>query len=212
MAGFFLLVFSQSDMSIWFVLKALGSIFSVACLLRAYLQFAKLHPMNPLSQMVFRFTDWLVIPLRRLFPPQTTIDWGSLAAATLVAVFLAIVEFLWITLDPAVAQQGPVVRPFGLVFILALIWVVGWGLQLAVVLLLAQAILSLLSRNRTAASIRPVLSVLIKPLVRPIWKFTGTPRPGSLDFSPIIVFIALQLVLSLHEWLEQTVHRALFVI
>jgi YggT family protein len=198
--------------SAWFLLKALGSIFSVACLLRAYLQWAKLHPMNPLSQMVFRFTDWLVIPLRRLFPPQSKLDWGSLASATLVAIVLAIVEFLWVTLDPALALQGPVVRPFGLVFILALIWVCGWAMQLAVVLLLAQAVLGLFSRNPTAASIRPVLTVLVKPLIRPVWKLTGTPKPGSLDFSPIAVFLVLQLALSLQGWLENLVHQALFTV
>lgn len=199
-------------MSAWFLLKALGSIFSVACLLRAYLQWAKLHPMNPLSQMVFRFTDWLVIPLRRLFPPQTKLDWGSLAAATSVAIVLAIVEFLWVTLDPAVAQQGPMVRPFGLVFILALIWVCGWAIQLAVVLLLAQAILGLFSQNPTAAAIRPVLTVLVKPLIQPVWRLAGRPKTGSLDFSPIIVFIVLQLLLSLQGWLEGIVHHALFAI
>lgn len=197
-------------MSAWFVLKALGSIFAFACLLRAYLQLAKLHPMNPLSQMVFRFTDWIVIPLRRLFPPQSKLDWGSLAAATLVAVILAIVEFLWMTLDPALARQGPIVRPFGLVFILALIWLFGWALQLGVVLLLAQAILGLFSRNLTAAAIRPVLDVLVRPMIRPLWRITGTPRPGSLDFSPIVVFVILQLILALQEWLEQLVHQALF--
>lgn len=197
-------------MTVWFILKALGSIFSVACLLRAYLQVAKLHPMNPLSQMLFRFTDWLIIPLRRLFPPQSRIDWGSLAAATLVAVILAIIEFLWRSLDPALTQQGPVVRPFGLVFILALIWLVGWGAQLLVVLLLAQAVLGLFSRNPTAASLRPVFEVLVRPMVRPIQRWIGTVGRGGLDFSPIVVFILLQIVLSLQGWAEQMVHQALF--
>lgn len=197
-------------MTVWFVLKALGSIFSVACLLRAYLQVAKLHPMNPLSQMVFRFTDWLVIPLRRLFPPQSRIDWGSLAAATLVAVILAVVEFLWRGLDPALTQQGPVVRPFGLVFILALIWLVGWGAQLLVVLVLAQAVLGLFSRNLTAAALRPVLEVLVRPLVQPIRQRMRPVGRGGLDFSPIVVFITLQIVLGLQGLAEHLVHQALF--
>jgi uncharacterized protein YggT (Ycf19 family) len=54
--------------------------------------------------------------------------------------------------------------------------------------------------------------VLVKPLIRPVWRLTGTPKPGSLDFSPIAVFIVLQLGLSLQGWLENLVHQALFAV
>lgn len=197
-------------MAVWLLLKTLGSLFAVTCILRAYLQFAKLHPMNPLSQLVFRVTDWLVIPLRRLFPPQSKMDWGSIAAGMIVAVLLAIIKFLIISLDPEVAQLGPIVRPFGLVFILALIWLIGWTLKLGVVLVLAQAILSLFSSSQTAAAIRPVLSLLVVPLMRPIQQWLPNPRRGGLDFSPIFLFLILQVLLSIQAWMEAGVSQALF--
>ena len=91
-----------------------------------------------------------------------------------------------------------------------MIWLVGWGAQLLVVLLLAQAVLGLFSRNLTAAALRPVLEVLVRPLVQPIRQRMRPVGRGGLDFSPIVVFIALQIVLGLQGLAEHLVHQALF--
>lgn len=196
-------------MALWFLLKAAASLLAVCFMLRAYLQFAKLHPMNPLSQVVFRITDWLSIPMRRLFPPNAKTDWGSLFAAVLVSLALATFRFLMVSLDPELVSSGPVVRPFGLVLIIALVWLVGWWLKFLIVLVIAEALLSWFSKNTTAAALRPVLRLLLRPLIEPIARRMPERQPWGLDFSPIIAFLILQVLVSFQASLEASVLKAL---
>ncbi|MGA0816438.1 MAG: hypothetical protein ACO3OX_03505, partial [Burkholderiaceae bacterium] len=50
----------------WILAKALFSLVCIASMLRAYLLWLRMPPMNPISQLVFRVTNWIV--LRHLLP------------------------------------------------------------------------------------------------------------------------------------------------
>jgi len=73
---------------LWLVFKTLGSLFVVACCLRAYLQIVRLHPNNPVSKLTFQMTDWVVLPIRRITPGTGGIDWASLLAAVVLSLLL----------------------------------------------------------------------------------------------------------------------------
>jgi YggT family protein len=68
---------------IWLAVKTLGSLFVMACVLRAYLQAVRLHSQNPLSRLTFQMTDWVVLPIRRLVPGFGGVDWASVLASLL---------------------------------------------------------------------------------------------------------------------------------
>ena len=59
------------------VLSLLGTIL----LLRAWVYALRIHPFNPYSQAMFKVTDWLVMPLRRVIKSGNHWDWTSLVAA-----------------------------------------------------------------------------------------------------------------------------------
>lgn len=199
---------------IWLVVKTLGSLFVVACGLRLYLQFVRLHPDNPLSRLVFQLTDWLVLPIRRLFPPTIGFDWPSLIAGLalslgLVVIFYFLTSAQMITSGDAQWRGSPV-RPLGWLFVLACIWFAQWCVQLAVVLLIAGVVLSWFSPMHP---LKPVLDRLVDPMLAPFRRllFRGRPGPRSgLDLSPIGGFLMLQIASALLASAEAPVMRHLF--
>jgi len=109
---------------VWLTIKTIGSLFVVACALRAYLQAVRLHAQNPLSRMTFQMTDWIVLPMRRLIPGFGGVDWASVLAALLLSVLMAVLYFFlmsWGLLSDAGGSQKPV-RPFGWLVALAALW------------------------------------------------------------------------------------------
>ncbi|MBN8902907.1 MAG: YggT family protein [Rhodospirillales bacterium] len=50
------------------LLDLVFSLFGALLLLRVWMQATQLPPRNPLSQGVFQFTNWMVLPLRRIVP------------------------------------------------------------------------------------------------------------------------------------------------
>ena len=80
-----------------FLLEVAAGLLSGVCLLRLYMQYQRI-PMsarsgNPLGKFIFAFTDWLVLPLRKVVPAVGRWDMASLVAAFLVQ--LAQFAVLW---------------------------------------------------------------------------------------------------------------------
>ena len=86
---------------IWLAVKTLGSLFVMACALRAYLQAVRLHSQNPLSRLTFQMTDWAVLPIRRLVPGFGGVDWASVLASLLISIALATIFYLLTVWGPA---------------------------------------------------------------------------------------------------------------
>lgn len=195
---------------LWLAIKTLGSLFVVACALRAYLQAVRLHAQNPLSRLTFQMTDWIVLPMRRLVPGFGGVDWASLLAALLISVLMVILFYFlmsWGWIVDSGAVQKPV-RPFGWMVALAVLWAIHWCLQLAVVILLAGVVLSWLAPMHP---LKPVFEMLSAPLLAPFRRLLGM-REGraSFDLSPIGAFLLLQIAAALVSELEAGVMRHLF--
>ncbi len=167
----------------WMVIETLGSLLTVACVLRAYSYRLHLSPNNPMSHFLAAVTDWLVQPLRKLVAPRRSWDWASLLAALLIALLTALLSFVVVgTFVP-----DPIV-----VAALALIWLVRWSLWLVFGLLIAQAVLSWVNPY---APMAPAIDQLTRPLLAPIRRVV--PLLGGVDLSPLVLMLLLQGLLML---------------
>lgn len=174
------------------LLDSAASIVVFALLLRALMQWVRLHPRNPLSPFVFSVTDWAVRPLRRLVPGFGGVDWASLLAAFLVAVVLNALLLLlsWATMgDMATSMSlGKVVVSFGLTA--ALVWLLKAAVYLLMGIVLLQVILSWVNPH---APIAAVLDELSRPFLEPLRRVV--PTVGQVDLTPLVFFLILQILM-----------------
>lgn len=137
------------------VLDMVAGLFTGACLLRWYMQSQRIAFNNPVGQLVFGLSDWLVMPLRRVVPPLGRTDLSSLLAALLLQ--LAQYLLLWLLLP---GQAGLLA-----VGVLALFGLVRMALTGLMGMLLLYAVLSWV---QTRSPVAEVLSRLCAPLLRPL--------------------------------------------
>jgi len=207
---------------IWLIVKTIGSLFVVACGLRAYLQMVRLHAQNPVSRATFRLTDWIVMPIRRLMPGFGGIDWASVLASLFLSLLLAVAYFFlmsWGLLGSDAGLVGKPVAPFGWIVVLAVIWMAGWLLQLGVVILIATVAISWINPMHP---LKPVFDLLSAPMLAPFRALLGRSAkrqqrsfgaaraPSGFDWSPIGAFLMLQVLGAVIGELELWVMRALF--
>ncbi len=174
------------------LLDSAASIVVFALLLRALMQWVRLHPRNPLSPFVFSVTDWAVRPLRRVVPGFGGIDWASLLAAFLVAVTLNVLLLLisWLTMGEMASSMslGRVVVAFGLTA--ALVWLLKSAVYLLMGIVLLQVVLSWVNPH---APIAAVLDELSRPFLDPLRRFV--PTVGQVDLTPLVFFLILQILM-----------------
>jgi YggT family protein len=193
---------------VWILAKAVFSLVCIACMLRAHLLWLRMSPMNPVSQLVFRVTNWIVLPIRRLIP-ASQFDWASLLAAWILAL-LAVLFRLILT-----AFEAPMIGlPQGFVYALlvlglSLTWMIGWALKFAFVLLVVHALLSWFGAGPSATVLRPLVTQMTEPCLRPLRQLLHRGQPSSLDFSPLAALILIQVLLSLHDQAASALVQAL---
>lgn len=163
-----------------FLLEVASGLITGACLLRLYMQAQRIPFNNPVGQLVFALSDWLVLPLRKVIKPGGKFDVSSLLGAVLVQVVHYLL--LWLLLGGrGAALMVPVLALFGVVR-MVLTGMIG--------ILLIYAILSWVQPNSPIASI---LARLTEPVLRPLRKVI--PLVGGVDLSPLAALIILQVLL-----------------
>lgn len=135
---------------------------------------------NPLCQVLYRYTNPILQPLRRVLP-----TWRRWNTAALVLAYLA--ELIKLLLGFALVGAMPSVP--GLL-VLGLAELVDYFVMLYVVLVFAWSLMSMMSTDRYHPVIRLVGS-LVEPVLRPL---RGRIVLGGLDFSPAVVILALMLL------------------
>jgi YggT family protein len=134
---------------------------------------------NPLSQFVYRYTNPLLAPIRRVLPNWRRINLAALLVAWLVLLLKRLVLF---------ALVGFVPRPVGLV-VLSLAELLDFVLVFYLVLVFGWSLLSMFAVDHRQPLLRLVGSI-VDPLLRPL---RGRLVLGMLDFAPAVVMIALLL-------------------
>jgi YggT family protein len=160
-----------------FLLDVASGLLGAACLMRLFMQSQRISFGNPVGRLVFALTDWLVLPLRRVFPSFKRWDTASLVGAYLLQ--LARFGLLWLIAGRgAGAELIPLEALFGLLRLI---------LSTLTVLVIVYAVMSWLRVDSAAAD---VIDRLCAPLLRPFRRML--PLVGGFDLSPLALLVLLQ--------------------
>ena len=168
------------------IFSTLTGIYLFAVLLRFLLQVAKADFYNPVSQAVIQITDPIVRILRTVIPGYKGIDFSSLVLAFVIE---AIAICVLITL------YGFSIPSIGYIITLAFAGVVLFIVSIYYYAILASIIMSFVMMFSGSTNPHPLLLLvwqLTEPVMAPVRKII--PSMGGLDFSPIIIFIAIQII------------------
>lgn len=181
---------------IQFLLEVVSGLIAGACLLRIYMQVQRISFNNPIGQLVFALSDWIVMPLRKVIPNRSKYDLSSLAGAVLIMVIQYVL--LWLLMGGAGSVAiVPLLAVFGLVR-MVLTGLVG--------ILIIYAILSWVQPH---SPIAPILARLSEPVLRPLRKIV--PLIGGVDLSPLVALIILQILLMVLAHLQYSTLAGLAV-
>ena len=179
-----------------FLLDTAFGLLLYAFLLRFTMQWLRAPFRNPFGQAVVALTDWAVKPVRRVLPGFKGVDLSTLFLAW--AAQLAWLCALALLVGPG-AFDGTMLATFALLAGVELVKAMVW---LLIIVVVAQAILSWVAPDGPFAG---VLNALTFRFLAPIRRRVP-PLGGTLDLSPLILIVALQLLLLLPvRWLEGAV-------
>jgi YggT family protein len=188
----------MADQALSFVLEVFFGLFIYGFLLRFLMQAMRAPFRNPAGQAVVALTDWAVKPLRRVIPGVGGYDWASLIAAYAAQIAQFVAMFLIFGSGFASFTGGAllfVLASAAIALLKAVIWVL-------IVVVIVQALLSWVAPDGPLSGL---LNALTFPFLRPLRRVIP-PIGGTLDLTPLILIVILQLVLMLPvRWLEQAV-------
>lgn len=167
-----------------FILDSLFALVVIAFLLRVLMPLVRADFRNPLGEAVRKFTDPLVLPLRRVFRPAGKVDVASIVA-------LLIVQFAGTALLLGISGARPGVGAIVLTGLRELLRRIVLFYQVAI---FVHALFSWIAPGRGNPATQ-LLSRLCEPVLAPIRRVL--PSLGGLDLSPLIALIGLQAVLIL---------------
>jgi YggT family protein len=179
--GFFLGEYTVLYSIFTLIIDTVAGVLAGILLLRFWMQAIQVRPPSSIAQFMFKLTDWLVKPLRRLLPGVGGYDWASLVSAFLVALL-------------AISAQAWMMSHFSLqtVLLLAVLQLLQWVLYGFMALILIEVIFSWVNPH---APLAPLVRALTDPLMRPLRRIV--PLIGNIDLSPLVAFILLRIALYL---------------
>jgi YggT family protein len=169
-----------------FLVQTVLGLFTIALLLRFYLQWARAPYRNPLADFLNALTDFAVRPARRVIPGLWGLDLSTLALAWL-AQLLELVMLLGIK-GYALGSVGG--SALAALVLLSALMLLKLGLYIVIVAVLIQAALSWVNPYSPLA---PLLNSMTRPLLRVFQKLI--PPIGNVDLSPLFVIVICQLLL-----------------
>jgi len=170
-----------NDILIYLIYVFFG-LYLLAMLLRFLLQLVRADFYNPISQALVKLTNPLVIPLRKILPGYGAVDLSSLLLCVLL-------QMLMVALL-VVLKTGALLAPLPLLLI-GLLGVAAYLVKFYFFAILAMIILSWIAPGGNS----PVLYLLYQltePVMAPFRRII--PPMGGLDLSPILVFIAINVI------------------
>ena len=179
-----------------FLLDTLLGLFSLALLLRFYMQLLRAPYRNPLSQFLIGVTDFMVRPARRIIPSFRGMDLPTLLLAWLAELLLLVGVH---TLQGYNFSSTIGIAIGGL---LALVEIIKMTLYIMLVAVIMQAVLSWFNPYSPLA---PTLDSFTRPFLGVIRK--RLPTIGNVDLSPLFVLIGIQLLLFLVAGVEKEISR-----
>lgn len=158
-------------------------VFGLLCailVLRVLLQLVRGDFYNPISQFLYKATNPVLIPLRKVLPPVGRLD----SAGTLLAWLLQVLKVLLLF-----ALLGQLPGLPGLL-VMGLAELVAFVLSLFFWLILLRVLVSWIGQGAHHPML-PLLAQLTEPLLRPVRR--RLPALGGFDLSPMLVLLGLLL-------------------
>ncbi|MBB5017461.1 YggT family protein [Chitinivorax tropicus] len=180
---------SHMAQALRFLIENIAGFFALALLLRFYLQVVKAPFQHPLPQFLLAFTNWIVLPTRRIVKAIGGYDTATLLLAWLT---LLLKNFLVINLFPISISFVMPVALMGLM-LLSVVHVLQLSVYLLMGAVIVQAILSWVSPYGNPLT--PILGRITDPFLRPLQK--RIPPIGGVDLSPLVLLLILQVILML---------------
>ncbi|TSA50878.1 MAG: YggT family protein [Nitrosomonadales bacterium] len=169
-----------------FLLDTLLGLFSLALLLRFYMQLLRAPFRNPLTQFLIALTDFIVRPARRVIPGLRGMDLSTLLLAWLVECALLAGTLALKGYDFS-SVTGIAAGGMGL---LALVEIVKTTFYIILVAVIMQAILSWVSPHNP---MMPLLDSFTRPFLGVFRR--RIPSIANVDLSPLFVLVLIQLLL-----------------
>lgn len=165
-----------------FLLDMLLQPYAAILLLRFHAVWLGVPMRNPIGEFIMAITDYPVLRLRRHVPAVAGLD----SATFLLALF-----FELFYLGGLFMVQGDTTHGFPLagLLALALVKLLKISLYLLMAAVFVQAILSWVQPYSPVA---PMLNALTRPFLQPLRRVI--PLMGSVDLSPLLLFIICQLI------------------
>ncbi len=148
--------------------------------LRVLLQVVRANFYNPICQMLYKVTNPVLMPMRRVVP-----SWRNLDVAGIVLAWLLL--FVERTLSFALAGGVPNIAGLA---IIALADLIGFVLVLYIVLIIIRVVLGFVNADARQPAV-PLVYQLTEPVLAPVKK--RLPSLGGLDFSPMVVTLVIAL-------------------
>jgi len=148
--------------------------------LRVLLQWVRANFYNPICQFLYKATNPVLMPLRKVIPAWRNVDVAGIVLAWLATVLKLVL--LYATLGTTLGLAG--------LAVLALADLVDFVLLLYIVLILVRVVLSFVGTD-SYHPIVPLVIQLTEPVMKPIRRLL--PDVGGIDFSPMVVLLAITL-------------------
>lgn len=161
------------------IIDTVASVLAALLLLRFWMQAVRVRPPFSVGQFIFKLTDWLVLPLRRVLPGWGGLDWASLLSAILVALLSVAIELG--------VRSAFIYQTWLLLTLLTMIHWIAYGF---IGLIVIEVIFSWVNPD---APLAPLVRALNDPLMRPLRRLI--PPVAGVDLSPIFAFLLLRIVL-----------------
>ena len=168
-----------------FLIQIASTLFSAALLLGAWFYWLRIPAFNPLVANVTQLSNWLVLPLRKIFPSSRHFDTASLVAAYLTC---AVQLLLMMTLIMG-SQITAVLIYIPLEALLVLAKNI---LNLLFWLTLFYAIMSWINPLSPAMTL---FRALLEPVLTPIRRLPLLNKVQAIDLSTLVLIIICQVLL-----------------
>jgi YggT family protein len=184
-----------------YLLQTVLSLFLLVVMLRFLLQVVRADFYNPISQFLVKVTNPMILPLRKLVPGL----WGLDMATLVLLVLVQVAGIAAMLLLNNVALPNPL-----LLLLWAVIGIAGLVVNFYFFALLATIIISWVAPGSSNPAVY-LLRQVTEPVMAPFRRLL--PSMGGLDFSPILVFIGINIlqILMRHLALSVGLHPALVI-
>jgi len=148
--------------------------------LRVLLQWVRANFYNPICQFIYKATNPVLMPLRKIIPAWRNLDIAGIVLAWLATALKLVL--LYATVGQALGVLG--------LAVLALADLVDFVLLLYIVLVLVRVVLSFVGAD-SYHPVVPLVMQLTEPVLKPFRRLI--PNVGGIDFSPMVLLLVITL-------------------